>query len=98
MKKGKNKNWEKNCIFPIPAIKKMTEFYISKLGLRAIEYLACKEPIFVFIEMMLSKQILIRFCLIEPYTSMAMMYIYMQKIRNFLKKSLLKMELNSLSI
>ena len=33
-----------SCIFPVPDINKTKEFYISKLGFRATEYLECKEP------------------------------------------------------
>lgn len=33
-----------SCIFPVPCIQKTAEFYVSKLGFRAVEYLACKEP------------------------------------------------------
>ena len=33
-----------SCIFPVVNIKKTAEFYISKLGFRAVEYLECKEP------------------------------------------------------
>lgn len=33
-----------SCIFPVPDIKKTAEFYASKLGFRAAEYLECKEP------------------------------------------------------
>ena len=32
-----------SCIFPVPDIKKTAEFYVSKLGFRAVEYLECKE-------------------------------------------------------
>ena len=34
---------EMSCIFPVPDIKKTAEFYVSKLGYRAVEYLECKE-------------------------------------------------------
>lgn len=33
-----------SCIFPVPDIKKTSEFYVSKLDFRAVEYLECKEP------------------------------------------------------
>lgn len=33
-----------SCIFPVTDIKKTTEYYVSKLGFRAVEYLKCKEP------------------------------------------------------
>ena len=33
-----------SCIFPVPDIKKTTEYYVVKLGFRAVEYLECKEP------------------------------------------------------
>ena len=33
-----------SCIFPVPDIKKTTEYYVTKLGFRAVEYLNCKEP------------------------------------------------------
>ena len=33
-----------SCIFPVPDMKKTTEFYVSKLGFRAVAYLECKEP------------------------------------------------------
>lgn len=33
-----------SCIFPAPDIKKTAEFYASKLGFRAVEYLDCVEP------------------------------------------------------
>ncbi len=33
-----------SCIFPVPDIKKTAEFYVSRLGFRAVEYLKCKEP------------------------------------------------------
>ena len=33
-----------SCIFPVPDINKTKEFYVSKLGFRATEYLECKEP------------------------------------------------------
>lgn len=33
-----------SCIFPVPDIKKTEEFYVSKLGFDAAEYLNCKEP------------------------------------------------------
>lgn len=33
-----------SCIFPAPNIRKTAEFYISKLGFRAVEYLQCTEP------------------------------------------------------
>ena len=31
-------------IFPVPDIRKTAEYYVSKLGFRAVEYLDCKEP------------------------------------------------------
>lgn len=33
-----------SCIFPVPDIKKTAEYYVTKLGFRAVEYLDCKEP------------------------------------------------------
>lgn len=33
-----------SCIFHVPNIKKTAEFYVSKLGFRAVEYLECREP------------------------------------------------------
>ncbi len=33
-----------SCIFPVPDMRKTAEFYVSKLGFRAVEYLECKEP------------------------------------------------------
>lgn len=33
-----------SCIFPVPNIKKTSDFYINKLGFKAVEYLECKEP------------------------------------------------------
>lgn len=33
-----------SCIFPVANIRKTTEYYVSKLGFRAVEYLECKEP------------------------------------------------------
>ena len=33
-----------SCIFPVPDIKKTAEFYISKMGFRAVEYLEYKGP------------------------------------------------------
>ena len=33
-----------SCIFPVPDIRKTAEFYVTKLGFRAAEYLSCKEP------------------------------------------------------
>ena len=33
-----------SCIFPIPDIKKTAEYYVEKLGFRAVEYLECQEP------------------------------------------------------
>ena len=33
-----------SCIFPVPDIKKTAQFYKSKLGFRAVQYLECKEP------------------------------------------------------
>ena len=32
-----------SCIFPVPDIEKTAEFYVSKLGYKAVEYLECKE-------------------------------------------------------
>lgn len=34
---------EMSYIFPVPDVKKTAEFYVSKLGYRAVEYLECKE-------------------------------------------------------
>lgn len=33
-----------SCIFPVSDINKTSEFYVSKLSFRAVEYLECKEP------------------------------------------------------
>lgn len=33
-----------SCIFPVPDIKKTADFYVAKLGFRAVAYLSCKEP------------------------------------------------------
>ena len=33
-----------SCIFPVPDIQKTADYYVSKLGFRAVEYLECKEP------------------------------------------------------
>lgn len=33
-----------SCIFPVPDIKKIGEYYVEKLGFRAVEYLECQEP------------------------------------------------------
>lgn len=33
-----------SCIFPVPDIKKTAEYYVTKLGFRAVEYLECQEP------------------------------------------------------
>ena len=33
-----------SCIFPVPDIQKTAEYYTSKLGFRAVEYLQCAEP------------------------------------------------------
>lgn len=33
-----------SCIFPVPNIRKTADYYIQKLGFRAVEYLACSEP------------------------------------------------------
>lgn len=33
-----------SCIFPVPDIKKTTEYYVSNLGFSAVEYLNCEEP------------------------------------------------------
>lgn len=32
-----------SCIFPVPDMKETADFYVSKLGFRAVEYLNCKE-------------------------------------------------------
>ncbi len=32
-----------SCIFPVPDIRKTAEFYASRLGFRAVEYMECKE-------------------------------------------------------
>lgn len=32
-----------SCIFPVPEIKNTADFYVSKLGFKAIEYLDCTE-------------------------------------------------------
>ena len=32
-----------SCIFPVPNIEKTAEYYVSKLGFRAVPYLECKE-------------------------------------------------------
>lgn len=40
---------EISCIFPVPNIKKTAEFYVSKLGYKAVEYLECNDmPIHYF--------------------------------------------------
>lgn len=33
-----------SCIFPVPSPGETAEFYVSKLGFRAVEYLRCREP------------------------------------------------------
>ena len=33
-----------SCIFPSPDLKKTTDFYVTKLGFRAVEYLKCEQP------------------------------------------------------
>lgn len=33
-----------SCIFPVPDINATAEFYVRKLGFRAVEYLDCSEP------------------------------------------------------
>ncbi|MBQ4424843.1 MAG: glyoxalase [Lachnospiraceae bacterium] len=33
-----------SCIFPVPDIRKTTEYYVRKLGFSAVPYLNCKEP------------------------------------------------------
>ena len=33
-----------SCIFPSPDLKKTTDFYVTKLGFRAVEYLECEQP------------------------------------------------------
>ena len=33
-----------SCIFPVPDILKTKDFYVSKLGFRAVDYLECSEP------------------------------------------------------
>ena len=33
-----------SCIFPVPNIKNTADYYVEKLGFRAVEYLDCKEP------------------------------------------------------
>ena len=33
-----------SCIFPVPDIRKTAQYYVEKLGFRAVEYLDCKEP------------------------------------------------------
>lgn len=35
---------ESHCIFPVPDIRKTAEYYATKLGFRAVEYLDVKEP------------------------------------------------------
>ena len=32
-----------SCIFPVPDLKKTTEFYVEKLGFRDVWYMDCKE-------------------------------------------------------
>lgn len=32
-----------SCIFPVPDIRATAQYYATKLGFRAVEYLACKE-------------------------------------------------------
>ena len=33
-----------SCIFPVPDIKRTSEYYVNCLGFSAVEYLNCKEP------------------------------------------------------
>ena len=33
-----------SCIFPVPDIRKTAEYYVDKLGFRAVEYLDRREP------------------------------------------------------
>lgn len=33
-----------SCIFPVPDMRKTADYYVSKLGFRAVEYPDCKEP------------------------------------------------------
>lgn len=33
-----------SCIFPVPDIKKTADYYVTKLGFYAVEYLKCQEP------------------------------------------------------
>lgn len=33
-----------SCVFPVPDIKKTTDFYVTKLNFSAVEYLNCDEP------------------------------------------------------
>ena len=33
-----------SCIFPAADIRKTAEYYVNKLGFRAVEYLDCREP------------------------------------------------------
>ena len=33
-----------SCIFPVPDIRETADYYVSRLGFRAVEYLDCKEP------------------------------------------------------
>lgn len=33
-----------SCIFPVPDIQKTADYYVSKLGFRAVEYFDCTEP------------------------------------------------------
>lgn len=73
-----------SCIFPVPNIKKTAEFYVSKLEFSAVEYLECKEP-----HICLYKDS-VEIILLQSNTDMATMRIYIQKIRNHLKKSSLK--------
>lgn len=35
---------ESHCVFPTPDIRKTAEYYVTKLGYRAVEYLDVKEP------------------------------------------------------
>ncbi len=33
-----------SCIFPVPDIKETANFYVTKLGFKAVEYLECEDP------------------------------------------------------
>lgn len=33
-----------SCVFPVPDIRKTAEYYVEKLGFRAVEYLDCAQP------------------------------------------------------